>query len=76
MSARRGQRFIHRSILQPGYQPGPGEKYKDGPKAEMIVTHVTSTRVWYGYALFESSHFTMERGKFEERYPAEERIPQ
>jgi hypothetical protein len=43
-----GQRFRHARQLDVTWQPGPGQRYADAPKATMVVTRVAAGRVWYG----------------------------
>lgn len=74
MSAYRGQRFTHKHFIDPDWKPGPGEKYRDAPKAEMVVTGVSLGGVWYGYAEPPGrAGWHMNRPQFEQEYPAEER---
>lgn len=47
MSPTRGLRFRHTHRLDPGWRPGPGQKYTDGPKAVCEVTRVTATTVYF-----------------------------
>jgi hypothetical protein len=61
--------FTHLSILDPDWQPGPGQKYRDAPKALCRVFYTTKTTVWLGYADSKRSSWRMDRPVFEERYP-------
>lgn len=70
MAAYRGQRFTHKHFIDPGWEPGPGEKYRDAPKAEMVVTRVTLGGVYYGYAQTGKGGWYMDRPTFEQTYPA------
>jgi hypothetical protein len=47
MEIRRGMEFTHDRWLDTDWKPGPGEKYKDAPKARCVVTKVTKTNVFY-----------------------------
>ena len=49
-SIKPGMTFTHWAFLDPDWKPGPGQKYRDGPKALMVVTRVDRFTVWYGYA--------------------------
>lgn len=42
--------FTHRHFLDPGWIPGPGQKWRDAPKATMRVTKMTPYAVYYTYA--------------------------
>lgn len=69
MTAKRGDRFTHLSILDPDWEPAPGEKYADAPKATMVVTRTTKESVWFSYADEPGVPRHMDRKTFEERYP-------
>lgn len=42
--------FTHLRVLDPDWKPEPGQKYADAPKAQMRVTRMTNTTVYYRYA--------------------------
>ena len=67
----RGTVFIHDRFIDPGWAPGPGQKYADAPKASMTVTHVTKGLVYYCYTGFypTTAAWSMDRKKFEKRFP-------
>lgn len=65
---KRGYVFTHDSFLDRDWKPGPGQKYVDGPKAEMVVVRVTTTTVWYGYAGQTRGPWKMSRDLFIDRY--------
>lgn len=46
---KQGDVFRSKHLLEPTWKPGEGQKYKDAPKALMVVTRVTSTSVYYDY---------------------------
>lgn len=68
----RGFVFTHDRFLDPGWTPGPGQRYADtAPKATMIVTRVTATTVWYAYHLGHGAaagRWAMDRAAFEARF--------
>lgn len=41
MTAKKGDQFTHLHALDPSWNPGPGEKYADGPRAKMVVTRTS-----------------------------------
>lgn len=41
--------FEHDKKLDPGFEPKPGEKYADGPKAKCEVTCIRMGTVYYRY---------------------------
>jgi hypothetical protein len=66
--------FTHKHFLQPGWKPGPGEKYKNGPKALMVVTRVKMYDVFYTYVdatpkQVSRGAFCMSRYQFDRDYP-------
>jgi hypothetical protein len=68
----RGFEFTHDHILDPDWEPRPGEKYvRDCPKARMVVTRAEDT-IWYGYARTDGGRvkgqWAMGRDKFEEKF--------
>ena len=65
----KGAVFIHDTFLDPGWIPGPGQKYADAPKATMKVFKVDSFTVWYGYVGDTRSGWRLARKKFEKRFP-------
>lgn len=72
--AKRGQRFTHKHFIQPDWKPNveAGEKYRHGPKAEMVVRQVLGSSVIYGYADdAEGGGFLMDRATFDKTYPEE-----
>lgn len=42
-----GRRFRHKRQLDPAWRPGPGQRYADAPKRELVVSRITRSRVWY-----------------------------
>lgn len=74
-----GFRFTHQSFLDRNWNPAPGHTMREAPKAEMVVTRVTSSRVWYAYADGEDfqigasrhSSWVTDRSTFISRYLAE-----
>jgi len=64
----KGYVFIHDRFLDPGWTPGPGERYKDAPKATMRVFKVDEYTVWYGYVGDTRSGWRMARNVFESHY--------
>lgn len=46
---RAGFRFVHPSILDPNWTPGPGQKYADAPRATMRITRRSGQSIWFGY---------------------------
>jgi hypothetical protein len=69
MAAKERRTFVHQHYLDPDWQPGPGERYRDAPRALMEVSRATSTHVWYRYAGGTSSGWVMPRETFEAEYP-------
>lgn len=67
-TVKRGFRFTHKSFLNLGWTPGPGQHLADGPKAEMVVTKVTADTVYYTYAGGTKGAWWMARAEFTERY--------
>lgn len=67
-----GRAFVHDSYIEPDWKPEPGQKYSDGPKAEMLITRVTSLTVWYASKPRRNSkgriRAKMPRTVFEARY--------
>jgi hypothetical protein len=61
-----GDRFRAAHILDPGWKPGPDQKYADAPKAVMAVTRVTAHTVWYGYADAGKAGWRADRNRFTE----------
>lgn len=47
---RPGDEFVHASVLDPDYVPGPGEKHSAAPKARMKITAVRAGSVYFTYA--------------------------
>lgn len=66
MNVKRGMVFTHWSMLDPDWQPGPGQSHRDAPKATMRVTRVTTYAVYYGYAT-GGGGFVADRDIFLER---------
>ena len=44
-----GTEFKHLRVLDPDFQPGPGQRHADAPKAVMVVTTVRGATVHYAY---------------------------
>ena len=68
-----GARFTHASFLEPGWVPSKGQKFADGPKAEMVITATTSTLIYYRYANVQpdatnEGAWVMDRPIFVDRY--------
>jgi hypothetical protein len=61
--------FTHLRTLDPAWQPGPGQRYADAPKARCRVTRMTKTTVYYSYA-DGSGRFSMTREKWDRDYAA------
>lgn len=70
-----GQRFTHRTFLDPTWRPGPGQTHKrDAPHAQMVVTRVKMYTVFYRYA--QQTHrqasrpvWAMDAAQFDWLYP-------
>lgn len=60
--------FTHLRILDPDWKPGPGQKYADAPKAQMKVTRMTMTTVYYRYASDGSYAGAMKRETWDRDY--------
>ena len=61
--------FTHRHALDLDWKPGPGQKWKDAPKAQMRVAKMTDTTVYYTYANDPGpGQWTMSRAVFERDY--------
>lgn len=68
--------FTHLHHLDLDWKPGPGQKYRDAPKARCKVTRMTSLAVYYSYASEPTNHgaFYMSREEWDRDYaPATER---
>ena len=69
---RRGVTFVHPTMLDTSWKPGPGQRYVDGPRQRMVVTRATSTTVWFGPMPADGSTpkaaFREDRARFVERY--------
>lgn len=68
---KRGDEFVHQSILEPTWTPCPGQKYGDTPKARVRVTSVQGAQVWFTYAWSPPDHpgvITLPLTDFLERY--------
>lgn len=61
---KRGDQFTHDRKLDLDWKPGPGEKYKDAPKARMRVTRVTNNTIWFTYASSEGTGWFLGRKVF------------
>jgi hypothetical protein len=59
--------FTHKHLLTLGWIPGPGQRYGDAPKAECVVTRMTSTAVYYRYAA-TGGRFSMSRATWDRDY--------
>lgn len=57
MTFRRGDTFTHGRLLDVDWQPGPGQKYVDAPKAVCVITKVDGDSVYYRTAA-GSKHVT------------------
>lgn len=70
----RGDEFTHLHMLDPWWQPGPGERYVDAPHARMVITRVTSVFVYYAYANANTSggNYKIDRFAYERDYPITE----
>lgn len=64
---RPGYEFTHQTVLDPSWQPGPGQRYADAPKARMVVTRATRTTVWFGFTAHRGVQ-RLDRQVFEARY--------
>jgi len=64
---RKGDRFTHRSFVDPEWTPGPGERYADGPRALCEVTRVAGGTVFYRFASGSGS-WRMDLAQFEGLY--------
>lgn len=63
--------FHHGHTLDPNWQPGPGEKWRNAPKAKMRVTKMTRLAVYYTYADAEPGArgaFSMKRETWDRDY--------
>jgi hypothetical protein len=63
--------FLHLHTLDPDWQPGPGQKWRDAPKARMRVTKMTRLAVYYTYANAEPGArgaFSMTRETWDRDY--------
>lgn len=67
---KKGYKFTHDHLLDPRFVPGPGQRYSDAPKAEMVVTSIRKDTVYYGYTNLGTprGYWTMDLAKFEEKY--------
>jgi len=45
---RTGKTFVHKTLLDPDWNPAPGQKYADAPKAICRITAVRQGKVYYG----------------------------
>lgn len=43
----KGMRFTHARQLDTSWRPGPGQKYTEGPKAQMEISSTRGTVVYY-----------------------------
>jgi hypothetical protein len=50
MEIKKGATFTSAHKLDTKFKPGPGQKYRDGPKALMKITEVRGKIVYYTYA--------------------------
>ena len=76
-----GFHFTHKHFLDLNWSPASGHTMREAPKAEMVVTRVTSSHIWYAYAdgrdfqIGASRHgsWVTSRDAFTSRYlPSEE----
>lgn len=77
-TVKRGFTFTHTRFIDPDWEPAAGETYvKDGPKAPMIVTRVTTYAVYYKHLAAGSTDraagsrqrpWVMDRRAFEKLY--------
>lgn len=63
--------FTHDRMIDPGWVPPPGGKYRDGPKARCVVTRATGTTVYFTYADTPRGgpQFKVDRRLFTARFP-------
>jgi len=70
----KGRQFVHHFFIDPEWNPGKGQKYKDGPKALMQITSATKSTVYYSYAVVANvvrASFRMNRTDFMDAYGEE-----
>lgn len=67
----RGFTFTHDRFLDTSWEPGPGQSYVSAPHAKMVVTRVTSSRVWYTYAGDTHGSWVLPRAQFVRRFVPE-----
>jgi hypothetical protein len=62
--------FTHLTHLDLDWVPGPGQKYRDAPKAPCRVTRMTKLAVYYTYASATSNRgaFCMSREIWDRDY--------
>jgi hypothetical protein len=63
-----GYTFRHRHFLDPAWKPSAGERYRDAPKAMMIVTRVTATTVYFTYVGSTRGAWKLARQSFNDQY--------
>lgn len=68
MRLARGMEFTHDRILDPDWQPAPGQKFTDAPKAKMKIVHVKQTGVYYGYHDSTRAQFLLYSTDFVRRF--------
>lgn len=61
---KQGDQFTHDRLLDLDWEPGPGEKWKDAPKARCVVTRVTNSTIYFGYVSGKRAHAYLARSTF------------
>lgn len=46
---KKGQTFTHDHFMDTNWKPNSGQKWKDAPKAQMVITSVWETLVYYSF---------------------------
>lgn len=64
----KGQTFTHDYFVDTSWKPKPGQKWKDAPKAKMVITSVWSTKVYYGFAPDGKGKYVMDKDEFMYRF--------
>ena len=63
-----GDEFTHDRKLDLSWKPGPGQRYKDAPRARMRVTRVTQHTIWFTYATSDKTGWYLSRKVFENAF--------
>lgn len=69
-----GMQFTDQRRLDLAWEPGPGQRLVDAPRARMRITRVSADAVWYTYASDPPGtrgYFWDYRADFEGKYSAQ-----